>query len=516
MAYEDFGDLHYDVERCRAMLDDEEFGDAFDLATDLIERAPSDLDVASVYCDAALAAGHPGKAVRVCAGFLKRGEEDPEILEWLARAQWDLHLPEQCRATCRRILARDAENYTALDYGLATALELGDFEDTRDLVDMAAACATPDAHLTYQTAVARMMRGEEAWARKRFEQFLEEEPEEPGTYINLMRIHHLAKRYAKVEQIYDLAVDRDIEHEDLEFNMGLAMKAQGRDREAASFFARTVRLNPDLPDAHFHLGQILRMEGHPRLALAMLERELRVDDTHPSVHAEMAWCCEDTEDFPAALRMIRAAVERAPEWGVYLHSLAELLLKADWNPDEAREAARRAVQLDPDHAAGWQVLGRLAAEAEDIEEAERLLRKAVASRDATVEDEGWLGLVLAESRQDQDARPFLERAVRTFPFWDPVGHALGRIRGHPIPCRFEVRLKGRGPEPWFRVLHVVAGDEDGARRAAQGVAAGVPAEGDEIFEDVRPLGFDIDHGPGIVWDSGPDRNRFPPPPDLPD
>jgi tetratricopeptide (TPR) repeat protein len=505
-----YGGYQYELSRCRQLLDEEDFGEAFRIATDLLERAPEDAEVISAFADAAVAIGEPSEALRACARFLKSGGHDLEVLEWLARGQWDLHLTEQCRETCRRILRVDPENYTALDYGLATALELGDFEQAKDIIDRAADHRPEDRHLAYQTAVARMMRGEEDWARNEFERFLDENPDDPGTYINLMRIHHLGKRFEKVEELFREAARRKIDHEDIQFNMGLALKAQEKDLEAARFFIRTIRMNAELPEAHFHLGQVLRMEGHPRLGLMMLERELRVDDTRPAVHAEMAWCAEDIEDYDAAVRMIRAAVERAPDWGVYRHSLAELIMKAGGDRDEALEAALEAVRLDPKHAAGWQVLGRLSAEDGDLKAAEMNLRRAVQAKDATAEDEGWLGLLLVEVDRRDDARPLLENAVRTFPYWIPVGDALALIRGGPIARRFEMRIRLKGYEPIYRVLHIVAADEAAARATARSTLAG--ADPEPVVEEVRDLGFDVDLEPGLAWDSGSSADRFPEPP----
>lgn len=509
-----YGNIEYDLQRCRDLLDEKDFEEAFFLATDLLGRAAESRDVVEVYADSALAFARPVDAVRACRRYLRGGERDPLITEWLLRAQWDLHLTEECLKTCRVLLETEPGSYTALDYGIACLLELGDFEGGGDIVDLAAE-QTDDPHLAYQVAVARMMRGDEEWARRRFEQFLEEDPSEPGTYINLMRIHHLAKRYDDVETLYLEAIRREMDHADLHFNMGLALKARERDRESAKYFIRTVRRNAELPDAHFHLAQVLRGEGHPRLALSMLQRELGVDDTQPAVHAEMAWCAEDLGEYAEAVRMIEAAVERAPEWGVYLHSHAELLMKAAIPGREVEAIARAAVERDPEHAAGWQVLGRLAAERGEFKEAEEMLRRSANSKDATVEDEGWLGLIYAQTNRPADARPLLERAARTYPFWQPVGDALGRILGHAVPCRFEVRLTRSERDQPYRVLHVVAPDETGAREAVRVAGADQEAEPREVVEEVLPLGFELDRAPGVVWDSGPSRSRYPRPPEEP-
>lgn len=512
-----FGDHRFEIGRCRDLLDRGEFDEAFQVAGELIGQAPDDPEVVSIFSDAALEMNAASEAVRACTRYLRSAEgADLDVLEWLARGQWDLHLTESCRETCRRILVRDPDNYTALDYGLATALELGDFDRAKDIIDRAADHRSTDRHLSYQTAVARMMRGEEDWARNEFERFLDENPDEPGTYINLMRIHHLGKRYDQVEELYHEATKRGLDHEDIHFNMGLALKAQERDLEAARFFIRTIRKTAEkeveLPDAHFHLGQILRMEGHPRLALMMLERELRVDDTRPAVHAEMAWCAEDIEEFTAAERMIRAAVERAPDWGVYRHSLAELIMKADGDRIEAKATAQTAVSLDPEHAAGWQVLGRLAAESGDFSLAEDHLRHAVGATDATAEDEGWLGLLLSQQGRADEALPLLERAARAFPFWDPVIAALTDIRGRPLPNRFEVLIHDTRSGDDYRVLHIVAKNEVAARKAVAKTLRATVAKPEDLIEVVRDLGAEVDLLPGVVWDSGTSAHRYPEPP----
>ncbi|MEN8150019.1 MAG: hypothetical protein ABFS86_09360 [Planctomycetota bacterium] len=514
----DFGEYQSRMEDCRDLLEAERFEEAYGVALELLFEYDSDAAVVAMFCDACIASDRAAEAVRTAQRYLKRFEPEIEVLEYLAQAQWSLDLYEPCRRTCRKLLNRMPDNYTALDYGLATTLELGDYEDARDIIELAVDNHRGDDHLRYQTAVARMMRrskdeGDDAWAREVFDDFLAREPGEPGTYINLMRIHHLHERFARVEDLYRAATSQGLAHEDLDFNMGLALKAQDRDRESARYFISAIRRNPGIPDAHFHLGQILRTEGHQRMALWILDRELSVDDTHPAVHAEMAWCSEDLGEYAAAVRMIRAAVERAPDWAIYQHSCAELLLKENPESTEAGEVAARAVALDDSFAAGWQILGRLAAERQDFEEAGRCLEMAVIAPDATAEDRGWYGLVLAELGRADEAFPMLEAAARVHQSWPAVAVVLGELRGRPLPKRYEVRFSGRDDDgqALYRVLHIVAKSQAAAR-----IALKATEHGDRSSEaEITRLGYDVDHEPGIVWDSGLTDQRYPPPPPPP-
>jgi Flp pilus assembly protein TadD len=328
-----------------------------------------------------------------------------------------------------------------------------------------------------------------------------------------MRLHYLAGRYEEVERLGEAAEARGLAHEDVDFHAGLALLAREDPAGAARRFIAAIRRNPGLPEFHLNLAQALRDCEHYRLAMAMLSRELVLDDTNPAAYAELAWCAEDLGRYDDALRSIRAAIERAPDWPLYHHSLAELLLKADPGSPEAGSAALRAVALDEKHAAGWMVLGRLAAGRGDLTEAERLLRRAAGAPDATAEDEGWLGLVLAERERRDEAAPLLERALRANPRWDPPADALARIRGGPLPRRFEIRCSGRDSagNRVFRVVHVVAADE---RRARQAATVSLHRSGGAAvrIREVLELGFEVDQAPGVVWDSGISETPRPRPP----
>jgi hypothetical protein len=105
----------------------------------------------------------------------------------------------------------------------------------------------------------------------------------------------------------------------------------------------------------------------------------------------------------------------------------------------------------------------------------------------------------------------LKAAARVHPSWPAVAEMLGELRGQPLPTRFEIRFEGHDEHgrAWYRVLHVVARDEAEARAAALD-PRGPGVRAAEVV--VRGLGYDVDHEPGIVWDSGTTNRRYPTPP----
>jgi hypothetical protein len=142
------------------------------------------------------------------------------------------------------------------------------------------------------------------------------------------------------------------------------------------------------------------------------------------------------------------------------------------------------------------------------------LAMAVKAADATAEDMGWYGLVLAELGRAEEALPMLEAAARVHQSWPVVASVLGELRGRPLPNRYEVRFSGRDEEgkAWYRVLHVVAKDEAEARAAIRDIQA-IAGRSDEV--DILGLGYEVDREPGIIWDSGPTNRRYPEPPPPP-
>src|SRR3989442_15685124 len=80
-------------------------------------------------------------------------------------------------------------------------------------------------------------------------------------------------------------------------------------------------------------------------------------------------------------------------------------------PDEARDAYRRALELDPDHADAHVNLGRLLVEAERAEEAETHFRAVVANHPGHATAWFNLGIALEDRRRPNDAVKAYEQAI---------------------------------------------------------------------------------------------------------
>ncbi len=114
----------------------------------------------------------------------------------------------------------------------------------------------------------------------------------------------------------------------------------------------------------------------------------------------------------APLARRRAAAARRAEQELDAEQWFALGLELEVSdPDEARDAYRRALELDPHHADAHVNLGRLLVEADRAEEAETHFRAAVADHPGHATAWFNLGIALEDRRRPNDAVKAYEQAI---------------------------------------------------------------------------------------------------------
>ena len=166
-------------------------------------------------------------------------------------------------------------------------------------------------------------------------------------------------------------------------NLGSVLLRQGRAADAVEQLRRAVQLRPQFPQAHNNLGRALSVlertddaiasfrtavdqapnfhEAYYGLGWSLLARHKwgeaalalrRSVDLRPTLPAclDLAVACGAVEDMDGSLEALRQAVALAPTSAEAFHQLA-VNLRWSGQLDAAIAASRRAVELDPSHAA---------------------------------------------------------------------------------------------------------------------------------------------------------------------
>jgi tetratricopeptide (TPR) repeat protein len=176
--------------------------------------------------------------------------------------------------------------------------------------------------------------------------------------------------------------------------MGLLRQTQSRDDEAEDFYRRSLAINPDQPGVHFNLGMLFHRHARFGDALASFGRVLQLK---PGDFDTLLMCG-------------------------YCH-------QASGHLADAEEAYRQAIGAQPGSITARQSLGGFLADQGRGEEAERVLREALAlnPRDrrqvATLQQ--FLGVALKQQRRLTEALQLFDAAQQTMPEMTTVDHCRG-------------------------------------------------------------------------------------------
>lgn len=91
-------------------------------------------------------------------------------------------------------------------------------------------------------------------------------------HINLGRLLHEGRRYAKAEQVYRDAAKTCGEDPVLLFNLGVLLEDMGRTREAMHAYESALRGDPDLADGHYNLALLYEEIARPKEAIRHMSR----------------------------------------------------------------------------------------------------------------------------------------------------------------------------------------------------------------------------------------------------
>jgi len=91
-------------------------------------------------------------------------------------------------------------------------------------------------------------------------------------YINLGRLLHDTKRFAKAENVYREAIKSCGDDPVLLFNLGVLLDDMKRWTEAMDAYAMALRMDPALADGHYNLALLCEKLGKPKDAIRHMAR----------------------------------------------------------------------------------------------------------------------------------------------------------------------------------------------------------------------------------------------------
>jgi protein O-GlcNAc transferase len=150
--------------------------------------------------------------------------------------------------------------------------------------------------------------------------------------------------FADAAYFYERAVRAQPEHADAHYNLGVAYRRLGKAEAALPALTAALTANPQHVDALSERAGLWRAQGERALARADLERALGLAPTQFNVVFNLATLEEQEGHLERALDLMVQADALAPERGEVLSLLLQLQREAaDWPPTEAQTARLRAL-----------------------------------------------------------------------------------------------------------------------------------------------------------------------------
>jgi tetratricopeptide (TPR) repeat protein len=129
-------------------------------------------------------------------------------------------------------------------------------------------------------------------------------------------------------------------------SLGFALRALGRNDDAAAAFRAAAALDPNFTEAHYQLGNLLREAKRNTEAEASYRRVLALQPDHHQAHNNLGAALGELRRFEEAATHFRRAAELKPGYAE-AHSNLGHALRAIGDPAGAEAACRRAIALAP-------------------------------------------------------------------------------------------------------------------------------------------------------------------------
>lgn len=258
-------------------------------------------------------------------------------------------------------------------------------------------------------------------ARSAFEQALKLDPAQYEALSGLGFIHYSENRFDEARQLLQRAAAIRSNSFQTRFLLGAVLVQLNEVETAISHLQRAVALNPSHLDARKLLAAQYLQTQRYREAAALLAALPDEESCLLVIEAR-----QGAGDSPAAFRLAQQAAARFPK-SSQLASWLGFQLQFAGRYDEARAQLARALDLDPEFAPAYQLMGEVSLKQENYREAITWLERAAARMPEDVETLLGLSRALAVTGQTAPALDALTRAARAAPKDARVQLQLSRL-----------------------------------------------------------------------------------------
>lgn len=394
------------------------------LLTRAVERDPGDLDCWTALARVYESTGRSDKALDAWSRAVERDPENKEVLLSAGRMALRVDQPAEARAYFDQLLSlgRDPETVVKVAFSYLAMHRLTE------------AAAVLDAARRHN--------------------------EEPRLHFYAGLVHERVRAWAKAAEAFD-GVPRDGSELSYEARLHKAMcqSSLGQHKPALDAFARLAEERPQLGGLVPARARALERAGRPKEAEAALLKVFQTSKTPEVLDALSGFYDRQGRQHDAVALLTDALAQNAGDEPLLFALAAALERKGDWR--RAVDTMRQVLEQSPTNTAAMNFIGyTLADRGGDLDEAERLVSKALDARPdsaAYLDSAGWVAF---RRGQLDRAVNLLERAVAESPD-EPT------LLEHLADACARAGQRQRAEAVLKRALELLTASPDAADRPAQ-------------------------------------------------
>lgn len=225
---------------------------------------------------------------------------------------------------------------------------------------------------------------------------------------------HRAGQLAEAERVYVEVLRHDPADWRVHLNLGGALLALRRDREALASFDAALTLQPECVEAHHGRGMALQRLQQPEAALGSFDAALALQPNSAELCNSRGNALRRLQRLAEALLSYERALALQPELAA-AHNNRGLVLQALGKHREAAESYQRALTLQPRFAEVYNNLGTVQCELGEPAAALASCRRALELQPGMRGMHGNLGNALRDLERPEEALAEYELALREAP-----------------------------------------------------------------------------------------------------